>query len=249
VTRTLLVGLGAAAVLLTACSSPDRADFRDAATKAIEDGQSTNLAIPGLDAQCDEPASNDVGTTFFCTATTPDGEQLNYTAEITDEDDPVRVYTTNYDRVARFLIEGAMATSMGVDALEATCEQPTSTEVGATFGCTAAVPGGGTITVDAHIQAGGMILVDPPAGVLRVEILPAIEAEAARVLSEQVGQTVPAEMIDCGDEPIIAEAGEPFVCALIDQANPNVVYDAMITLDDLANPTQLNVEVAAAPRA
>jgi hypothetical protein len=248
VTRTLLVGLGAAAVLLAACSSPDETDFRDAATKAIEDGQSTNLAIPGLDAKCDEPASKDVGTTFACTATTPDGEQLNYTAEITDEDDPVRVYTTNYDRMARFLIEGAMAASMGVDALEATCEQPTSTEVGATFGCTAALPGGGTITVDAHIQPGGMVLVDPPTGVLRVEILPTIEAEAARVLSEQVGQTVPAEMIDCGSEPIVAHAGEPFVCALIDPTNPNVVYDAMITVDDLTNPTQFVVEIADTPR-
>jgi hypothetical protein len=55
-------------------------------------------------------------------------------------------------------------------------------------------------------------------------------------------------MIDCGNEPLVAEAGQPFVCALIDPANPNVVYDAMITVDDLTNPTQLDVEIARAPR-
>jgi hypothetical protein len=247
VTRTLLVGLGAAAVLLVACSS-DKTDFREAATEIIEDGQSTNLAIPGLDATCAEPTSDDVGTSFTCTATTPDGEQLNFNAEIRDDDNPVLVYTTNYDRVAKILIEGAMATSMGLDALEATCEQPGSTKAGTTFACTAALPGGGTVTVDAHVHASGTVIVDPPAGVLKVQDLPAIEAEAARVLSERIGQTVPAEMIDCGDEPIIAKAGEPFVCALVDQINPDLVYDAMITVDDLSNPTQFDVEIASAPR-
>ena len=46
----------------------------------------------------------------------------------------------------------------------------------------------------------------------------------------------------------MAEAGEPFVCALTDPAGSGDVYDAMITLDDLTNPTQLDVEVASAPR-
>ena len=63
-----------------------------------------------------------------------------------------------------------------------------------------------------------------------------------------MGQTLPAENIDCGTEPIVAEAGEPFVCALIDPADATTIYDAMITLDDLTNPTQLDVEVASAPR-
>jgi hypothetical protein len=35
---------------------------------------------------------------------------------------------------------------------------------------------------------------------------------------------------------------------LIDPTNPNVVYDAMITVDDLTNPTQFVVEIADTPR-
>ena len=67
-TRTLLVGLGAAAVLLAACS-PDKTDFRDAASGVIEGDLADNLSIDQLDATCDDPSSRDVGTTFTCTAT------------------------------------------------------------------------------------------------------------------------------------------------------------------------------------
>lgn len=244
-TRTLLVGLGAAAVLLAACS-PDKTDFRDAATGVIEGDLSENLAIEALDATCEEPGSKEVGTTFVCTATTPDGEELTFNAEIR-EDDEVYVYTTNYDRVAKILIEGQLASSLGVDSLTATCEEPSSQEVGSTFTCTADLPSGDTVTVDAEVQESGEVAVQTT-NLLTVDNLANIESEAARILSEQVGQTLPAENIDCGSEPIVAEAGEQFVCALIDPGNSGDVYDAMITLDDLTNPTQLDVEVASAPR-
>ncbi len=244
-TRTLLVGLGAAAVLLAACS-PDKTEFRDAAAGVIEGDLAENLAIEELDASCEDPGSKDVGTTFVCTATTPDGEELTFNAEIR-EDDEVFVYTTNYDRVAKILIEGQLASSLGAESLTTACEQPGSTEVGTTFTCTADLASGDTITIDAQVQEGGEVAVQTT-NVLTPENLVTIESEAARILSEQVGQTLPAENIDCGTEPIVAEAGEPFVCALIDPADASSVYDAMITLDDLTNPTQLDVEVASAPR-
>jgi hypothetical protein len=245
VTRTLLVGLGAAAVLLVACS-PDKTDFRDAATGVIEGDLADNLSIEELDASCEDPSANDVGTTFSCTATTPEGEELTFNAEIRD-DDEVFVYTTNYDRVARILIEGQLASSLGVDSLTATCEQPASADVGTTFTCTADLPSGDTVAVDATVQEGGEVAVQTT-NLLTSENLANIESEAARILSEQVGATLPAENIDCGSDPIVAEAGEPFVCALTDPAGSGDVYDAMITLDDLTNPTQLDVEVASTPR-
>jgi hypothetical protein len=244
-TRTLLVGLGAAAVLLAACS-PDKTDFRDAASGVIEGDLADNLSIDQLDATCDDPSSRDVGTTFTCTATTPQGEELTFNAEIR-EDDEVFVYTTNYDRVARILIEGQLASSLGIENLTATCDEPSSQDVGTTFACTADLPSGDTVTVDATVQDGGEVAVQTT-NLLTSENLATIESEAARILSEQVNQTLPAENIDCGDDPIVAEAGEPFVCALVDPSGTGDVYDAMITLDDLANPTQLDVEVAAAPR-
>ena len=245
-TRTLLVGLGAAAVLLAACSSPDETNFQDAATGVIEGDLRENLGVGELDATCEDPGSTDVGTTFTCTASTPEGEELTFNAEIR-EDDEVYVYTTNYDRVARILIEGELASSLGMDGVTASCEEPSSQEVGTTFACTADLSSGDTVTVDAQVQEGGEVAVQTT-NLLTVDNLANIESEAARILSEQVGQTLPAENIDCGTEPIVAEAGEPFVCALIDPAATGDVYDAMITLDDLTNPTQLDVEVASAPR-
>jgi hypothetical protein len=241
------VGLGAAAVLLAACSSPDRADFRDAATEDIENAKSESLGIEGLDATCEDPTSKEVGTIFACTASTPNGEELTFIAEIRDGNE-VLVYTTNYDREAKNVIEGTVAAGLGVSSLTATCEQPTSIAVGTTFGCTADLPGGDTVTFEAQIQEAGQVTIQMTTDVLRAESIPTIEAEAARVLSQRVGQTVPADMIDCGSEPIVAHAGEPFVCALIDPTNPNVVYDAMITVDDLTNPTQFVVEIASTPR-
>ena len=99
-----------------------------------------------------------MGTTFTCTATTPDGEELTFNAEIR-EDDEVFVYTTNYDRVARILIEGQLASSLGAESLTTACDEPGSTEVGSTFTCTADLPSGDTITIDAQVQEGGEVAV------------------------------------------------------------------------------------------
>ena len=63
------------------------------------------------------------------------------------------IYTTNYDRVARILIEGQLATSLGIESLTATCEQPASADVGTTFGCTADLPSGDTVAVAEFIHS------------------------------------------------------------------------------------------------
>jgi hypothetical protein len=178
VTRTPWVGLGAAAALLLASCSASKTDYQDAAKNVIEGDLQTSLGMGELSARCEQPPSDEVGTTFACTATTADGQTISLDAEIQD-DNKVFVQTTN---------------------------------------------------------------------VITADNLTTIEAEAARILSEQVGQTLPAENIDCGGQAVVATAGDPFVCALTDPADPNVVYDASITLDDLANPSHLEVEVANAPR-
>jgi hypothetical protein len=179
VTRTLWVGLGAAAaaLLVTSCSA-SKTDYKEAAVDVIQSQLQDTLNIGELTGECEEPASNEVGTTFACTATTSDDQTITFTAEIKDKK-TVNVQSTN---------------------------------------------------------------------VLTVENLRGIESEAARILSEKVGQTLPAKNIDCGSKPVIAEAGEAFVCALTDPGNPANVYDASITLDDLTNPSQLNVDVASTPR-
>ena len=159
--------------------------------------------------------------------------------------------TTNYKDAATKVIEGQLQDELAMGDLSATCEEPTSKDVGTTFACTADTPKGDTITLTAEIQKDGKdkkkVFVQTT-NVLTAENLTDIESEAARILSEKVGQDLPAEAIDCGQQAIVAKAGEPFVCSLSDPSNRTVVYDTSITLDDLTKPTQLNVEVASSPR-
>jgi hypothetical protein len=156
--------------------------------------------------------------------------------------------TTNYKVAAAKVIEGQLQDELSMGDLTASCDEPTSKDVGTTFDCTADTPKGDTITLTAEIQKGKKVFVQTT-NVLTADNLTDVEAEAARILSEKVGQDLPAEAIDCGSQAIVAEAGKPFVCSLSDPSNPTVVYDTSITLDDLNKPTQLNVEVADSPRA
>jgi hypothetical protein len=155
--------------------------------------------------------------------------------------------TTNYKDAATKVIQGQLQSELGMGDLSATCEEPASKDVGTTFDCTADTPKGDTITLTAEIQKGKKVFVHTT-NVLTTDNLTGIEKEAARILSEKVGQELPAEAIDCGNVAIVAEAGKPFVCALSSPADPTVVYDTSITLDDLTNPTHMDVEVAGSPR-
>ncbi len=87
--RLLKVSAGAAAALLTvAACSPDAADFKDEAEGFIEDDEEDVAQQSGLtfdEANCEEPASKDVGSTFTCTAVGSDGGTYTFTAEITGE--------------------------------------------------------------------------------------------------------------------------------------------------------------------
>jgi len=156
--------------------------------------------------------------------------------------------TTNYKDAATKVIEGQLQDELAMGDLTASCEEPTSKDVGTTFDCTADTPKGDTISLTAEIQKGKKVFVQTT-NVLTADNLNDIEAEAARILSEKVGQDLPAEAIDCGSQAIVAEAGKPFVCSLSDPSNPTVIYDTSITLDDLKQPTHLDVEVASTPRA
>ena len=88
--RTLLAALVAGTFTLVACSAGST-DFKDAAEKAIK---SENGGLgKGSSASCEKPSSTDVGTTFECTGTAPDGTVYAITAKI-DKKDHVEVNST-----------------------------------------------------------------------------------------------------------------------------------------------------------
>ena len=60
------------------------------------------------DAECEEPASTDVGATFTCTATGSDGGSYTFTAEI-DGDNSFRI--TGFELADGGATEGTAATA------------------------------------------------------------------------------------------------------------------------------------------
>lgn len=76
--RNILVALAAGTFVLAACSA-ESTDYKAAAEKAITGDSGLGK---GSKATCDKPASTDVGTTFECVGTTPDGTEVPLTATI-----------------------------------------------------------------------------------------------------------------------------------------------------------------------
>ena len=87
--RTL--GLGATTVLLLAACG---GDAQQTATAVIENQIADQVGLGELTADCDEPDTREVGTTFSCTATTGDGDVIELTTTFED-DDRIFVLPTN----------------------------------------------------------------------------------------------------------------------------------------------------------
>jgi hypothetical protein len=72
----ILAALATGTIVLSACSAGST-DYKKAAEKAFTDSLGK-----GSKAECDKPDSTDVGTTFKCVGTGPDGTTYNLVAEI-----------------------------------------------------------------------------------------------------------------------------------------------------------------------
>ena len=81
--KTFIAALAAGGLLITACSA-DKTDFKAAAEKTIRE-ELEKLIDGDATADCDDPSSTDVGTTFDCTGTASDGTATVWSAEITGE--------------------------------------------------------------------------------------------------------------------------------------------------------------------
>jgi len=87
--RRLAVCIVALAALGAAACSADSGDFKSEAENFIEDEDgelATQQELTFDNASCEEPASTDVGETFFCTATASDGQAFEFLATIEADD-------------------------------------------------------------------------------------------------------------------------------------------------------------------
>jgi len=78
------------AIVAAACSASGEFSIgtptiENATEDLIEDEIAVQIDLGELDATCTKPASDDSGTRFLCTATTTDGQTIDFQAEI-DED-------------------------------------------------------------------------------------------------------------------------------------------------------------------
>ncbi len=85
-----LAAIAATTIVVGACGgNAGPGDFADEAEKYIEgelaDDNPQVTGIPFTDANCDEPASTDVGTTYTCTAVGADGQTYSFPVSIDAE--------------------------------------------------------------------------------------------------------------------------------------------------------------------
>ncbi len=105
------------------------------------------------------------------------------------------------------LIEGEIATSLGQE-LVATCPAISDPEVGATFSCTAATPGGDVIHFDGLVDAEDHIDLQST-NVITEDGLVNYERVGAEVLEPEINAALD---IDCGVDPVILPDSNEFTC-------------------------------------
>ena len=95
--RLMVLGL-ASIMMVAACSVSGEFNVgtptvENATEDLIEEEIASQIDLGELDATCTKPASEDTGTRFLCTATTPEGQTIELQAEI--DEDGAYAETTN----------------------------------------------------------------------------------------------------------------------------------------------------------
>ncbi|MEM1334884.1 MAG: hypothetical protein AAGG08_15650 [Actinomycetota bacterium] len=107
--RSVAGALGAAGLFIAACGG----DAAASGETLIETELEEQIGLGELDASCDQPDDDEIGTEFRCTATTTDGALLEFLAEFTSETEifmsPTNVL--NQDEVT--FVEGQAAAVLG----------------------------------------------------------------------------------------------------------------------------------------
>lgn len=129
------------------------------------------------------------------------------------------------------LIEGdAMAQRLGIDDITgATCDEPTSEDVGTIFRCTA-TSDAKTVEFDVEIEGDDRIFAGPT-NVVDKNLLPDYEVSAVQSLNDANGFGLPEDAIDCGERTVVLDAERTMICELT-VPETGEVFDAAITVSD-----------------
>lgn len=157
----------------------------------------------------------------------------------------------DYEQSAEELIEGELADTVGLGAVEATCEQPDGGEAAAdgdTFTCTATTESGEVVNYVA--TANGDTVEVETTNVIVGANMGEVERITAESLTQQIGVELPAANVDCGEASVVVAGDTILTCALTDPETDDV-YDVELSNIDITagdGAVTFDILVADAPR-
>jgi len=226
------------------------AGLAQAATGTLSEAAGVELPADAIDCG-QESVLLPEDTTVSCVATIG-SETFDVPIAITDLETTAYEFDTtpmegallswSFQQTAGEVIEGELADLIGLGAIDGSCEEPTSLDVGATFACTGQVADQ-TAQFVATIAEGQNVNVNT-ANVVLANQVGLFSTAAMQQLNEAFGQSAPDEAMDCGTASIVLSSENQMVCALDAGAE---IYDATITITDMMSGAFI-VEVAETPR-
>ncbi|MEM8924476.1 MAG: hypothetical protein AAGD35_13325 [Actinomycetota bacterium] len=130
---------------------------------------------------------------------------------------------------AEEVIEGDLATEIGLTDVEAECGTPANEDVGATFECVS-TSNLGEILYRATIQEDEFVNV-LAINVLSAEQLGRVEELSTPVIADEAGRPFAASDLACGPAPVLIPESLVVVCRLTDPAD-GATYDAEVLFRD-----------------
>lgn len=153
---------------------------------------------------------------------------------------------TNFASAAKKVINEDIAAQSELGDLDTTCDEPTSTEVGETFECTAETADGEFITFEATIGEDDTVNVEST-NLITPDGLEIVEETAINALEAEIGAKLGRENFDCGDKAVVIDASAETLSCVLTEPDSGLKYEAKVDIPDLAEPGKLSVEVSDKP--
>ncbi len=153
---------------------------------------------------------------------------------------------TNFRSAAEKVISEDIAAQSDLGDLEASCDEPASTEVGETFPCTGETADKEVIAFVATIAEDDTVNVESE-NLITPDGLAQIEEIAVNALETEIGAKLGVENFDCGDEAVIIDPSAEVLTCVLTEPDSGLKYEAQVDIPDLNDPGKLSVEVAEEP--
>jgi hypothetical protein len=133
--------------------------------------------------------------------------------------------------LAAEMIEGELATSIGLGPLVPSCNDPAVLALDSVFDCTATTETGDVIQLHGSVTPEGKLAL-MTTNLVSASALPGFEREVAAMLNDSVGSNFTAESVDCGSTAVVLPPDFVMGCALVMPASGEV-FDVTLTITDL----------------